>query len=216
MSLKSNKIATPITFSLLLDFFHLCEKLKCILRHGWTSTGKQESVAEHSWRLSIMLITIAPYLDRKVKILKALKMAIIHDLVEVYAGDVPYFLAPEGSQAKAEKEKREHQAMDKINQILPLDLGNELSALWQEYNRGKSYEAKVVKALDKIEAQLQLNEKSPANWLDCEIEDATRGRTKKYCEFDSFISQINNFVISESRDLVSKYFDKDIIEQSSQ
>ena len=65
----------------ILQVIALAEKLKYEMRHSWLSNGRQESVAEHTWRMSLMAILVEPYLDQKVNIEKLLKMVIIHDLV---------------------------------------------------------------------------------------------------------------------------------------
>src|SRR6056297_1491823 len=75
----------------VLKLLNLAEKLKFELRHSWLSNGRQESVAEHSWRLALMVVLLAPHLGEPVNMEKALKMALIHDLVEAEAGDVPVF-----------------------------------------------------------------------------------------------------------------------------
>lgn len=71
----------------LLSVSHLAEKLKDELRHQWTSANRQESVAEHSWRLALMLILCCPYINHPIDFRKAITMAVIHDLVEAEAGD---------------------------------------------------------------------------------------------------------------------------------
>jgi putative hydrolase of HD superfamily len=75
----------------ILEIVKLGEKLKCELRHSWLSDGRQESVAEHTWRVSLMAMLLEPYLDNKLDIVKLLKMIIIHDLVEAEAKDIPAF-----------------------------------------------------------------------------------------------------------------------------
>ncbi len=74
-----------------IKFIKLAEKLKTEMRHSWLSDGRRESVAEHSWRLSLMALRYAEKLDQPVDLLKCLKIAIIHDLVEVISGDIPIF-----------------------------------------------------------------------------------------------------------------------------
>ena len=114
----------------LMQFFkllNLAERLKSELRHSWVSCGRQESVAEHTWRLSMMLILLQPYLKQPVSMEKVLKMAIIHDLVEAEVGDTPVFeIDKAGAQQKAIKEKR---AMENIRQSLSNSVGEEIFAL---------------------------------------------------------------------------------------
>ena len=182
-----------------IQFLHFAERLKCIERHGWTSTGRTESVADHSWRLALMALLSARYLEKEVDLAKLLKIAIVHDLVEIFAGDIPYFLAPEGSHAQKFKVENEHQAMDKIRSLLGDIDGEEIASLWYEYEDSKSYEAQVVRALNKIEAQLQQNEADISTWLECEAVDATNGFISKSCEFDVFLTALSDATIAESR-----------------
>lgn len=188
---------------MLLAFFHLAEKLKCVLRHGWTSSGRQESVAEHSWRLALSVLFSSKYLDRELDLEKALKMALLHDIAEVITGDVPYFLAREGSPEKQLKREQEKSAIAHIVQGLDEPVREELLGLWEEYEANQSYEARVVRALDKIEAQIQQNEADLTTWLECETSDATTGYINRYCDFDSFLSKLCAVVVDESNQRVS-------------
>ncbi len=72
----------------ILEFLHFTEKLKRLTRHSWLSDGRQESVAEHTWRISIMFILVEPHLGIKVDSLKTLEMIVIHDIIEIIAGDI--------------------------------------------------------------------------------------------------------------------------------
>lgn len=181
----------------ILAFLHFAERLKKELRHGWTSNGRQESVAEHSWRLSLMIILCSPYLNQRLDIEKTLKMAIIHDLVEAKTGDIPFFEAPDGSEKKENKQKAELQAIEEIREFLNDAAGNEIYELWMEYEASNSYEAKIVKALDKIEAQVQQNEADLETWIEYEKESALT-YLNPYCSFDSLLSNLMTAVREES------------------
>lgn len=89
----------------ILQVIALAEKLKYEMRHSWLSNGRQESVAEHTWRMSLMAILVEPYLDQKVNIEKLLKMVIIHDLVEAEAGDIPAFDTMNSHELQLQKQK---------------------------------------------------------------------------------------------------------------
>ena len=133
----------------LLSFIYLSERLKMELRHSWLSDGREESVAEHVWRVSLMVILFYPYLDEKINVEKALKMSVIHDLAEVITGDIPYYMTPEGSEAKRQKEVEEERAMKSIKEELKSIVGEELEELWIEYEKNETYEARFVRAIDK-------------------------------------------------------------------
>ncbi|MFC7785353.1 MULTISPECIES: HD domain-containing protein [unclassified Rossellomorea] len=152
----------------ILDLIKLGEKLKSEMRHSWLSNGRQESVAEHTWRVSLMAMLIEPYLTQKVDSAKLLKMIIIHDLVEAEAGDIPAFDTMNDRIAKEQKAINERKSIEKIKEMLGNALGNELYTLWFEFEEKTTYEAKVANALDKLEAQIQHNEADLSTWLDIE------------------------------------------------
>lgn len=139
----------------LLDFLRAAERLKTVTRSGYTSAGDRESVAEHSWRLSLMALLLAPEFP-EVDFARLVKICLVHDLGEAIGGDVP---APEqvrrraaGAAGKAADERRDLVA---ILEPLPPSLREEVTALWDEYEAAQSPEAKLAKALDKLETILQ-------------------------------------------------------------
>ena len=158
--------------SQFLEICHLAERLKSELRHSWLSCGRQESVAEHSWRLTLMCFLLQPHLDPCVDMAKVLKMALIHDLVEAEAGDIPAFEIDKNS--AQQKRVREHQAMQNIQQSLSNAVGDEIALLWYEFDAGESYTAKLVLALDKLECKLQHLEADLSTW----------NATEKTCHFE--------------------------------
>ncbi len=172
----------------IMKLLHLSENLKKELRHSWLSDGRRESVAEHTFRMSLMAILIEPYLDQKINSEKLLKMIIIHDLVEAEAGDVEAFKSANDLNVKKEKRLREVQAIEAIRDMLPSPLGQELYQLWYEFEDKNSYEAKVANAIDKLEVQIQHNEADLDTWLEVEYEMTFK--MKKHVEFDSFLQKL--------------------------
>ncbi len=147
-----------------IEFLNKIEKLKCNTRHSWTSSGRRESVAEHSWRLSIMAMLCAdeyPELD----INKVIKMCLIHDFGEAVTGDIPAFNKTE------EHEKTEEKAVKDLLSSLPDDIRAELSALFDEMNSLKTPEAKLFKSLDNLEALVSHNEADISTWIPLEYEE---------------------------------------------
>lgn len=147
-----------------IDFLTVIEKLKCNTRHSWTSTGRQESVAEHSWRLAVMAMLCAdeyPELD----INKVIKMCLIHDFGEALTGDVPAFWKT------AQHEAEEDRAVEQLLSRLPTSLHEELTSLFAEMNAKQSPEAKLYKALDNMEAIISHNEAPLSTWLPREFEE---------------------------------------------
>lgn len=176
----------------VLKLIELGEKLKMEMRHSWLSNGRRESVAEHTWRVSLMAMAIEPYLPQKVNSEKILKMIIIHDLVEVYASDIPAFETMDNQEAKALKEKNELAAMEKIRDILGNPNGQQFYNIWFEYEQKESYEAKVANALDKLEAQIQHNEADIKTWLP--IEHEMTFMLDKHTNFDPVLTELKELV----------------------
>lgn len=176
----------------IMAVISLAEKLKCVLRHGWTSNGRHESVAEHTWRMSLMVILVANELNRDIDTEKALKMAVVHDLVEAICGDVPAFDLISDHNARTLKDQRERAAICQIETMAPDLVGGEIKALWEEFEEGISYEAKVVLALDKLEAQIQHNEADLSTWT--EIEKKMAFQLGRYTRFDLFIDELRKSI----------------------
>lgn len=133
-----------------LAFIKEAELLKDVLRTAWSSSGRQESTAEHTWRLALMAALFLeeyPQLDGK----RVLLMCLLHDLGEIYDGDVSAALLPD-EQKKHEEEER---AVKKLVSLLPDDERKQFLSIWREYNENATPEAHLVKALDKAETILQ-------------------------------------------------------------
>ncbi len=168
----------------ILDFLKLSERLKLELRHSWLSNGRHESVAEHSWQMALMALLMHRHLDVEIDLEKTLKMIVVHDLVEVEAGDVPSFATGEAMEQKA---AREDAAMRSIRKQLPDAVGEEIQALWQEYEAKQSNEAKFAGALDKLEVQVQHNLADMASWEPVEY-DLVYTKMDGPCAFDPFLT----------------------------
>ena len=198
----------------ILKLLKIAEKLKEELRHSWTSNGRHESVAEHSFRVSLMVILCSPYLDRKVNIEKALKMAIIHDLVEAKVGDIPFFKTPIGSFKEVKRALLEEKAIKEIKESLNEELGTLIYDLFKEFEESKTYEAKLVKALDKMEANIQHNEANISTWVEHDVIHVM-SYLDKFCDFDSFLKSFKEEIRKESIKKIksSNFFDIKKIEK---
>lgn len=123
-------------------------KLKLVFRNTTTSPDRKESTAEHSWSVSMITIILMKELKKEfseIDELKTIKLALIHDVVEIYAGDVMVFDA----EARKGNEKIEIEALNKLMEIYP-EFGQQLHDLWYEFEKKESIEAKVAKAADAI------------------------------------------------------------------
>ena len=145
----------------LLDILRMAEKLKCNTRHCVTSTGRPESVAEHSWRLALMAMLLAgefPELDMN----RVIRMCLIHDLGEAFTGDIPTF---EKTDADSQ---REDALFSQWLDTLPLEIRGQWRGLWREWEDQGTVEARLAKALDRLEAVIQHDESDIATWLPLE------------------------------------------------
>lgn len=147
----------------LIEFLGILEKLKCNTRHNWTTSKRQESVAEHSWRLAVMAMLMEkdfPELDMN----RVIQMCLIHDWGEAVTGDIPAFNKTEKDEAV------EDQAVRSLLKRLPEPLSASLSLLFEEMARCETKEARLLKALDKIETLIQHNEAGTGTWLPLEYD----------------------------------------------
>lgn len=143
-----------------LDFLREAERLKCTLRSGYTSDGRPESTAEHTWRLCLMAIVFAEEFDG-VDILRLLKLCIVHDLGEALSGDIPAVMQTEGS-SKSEQERADLRV---LTRALHPEKRAEILGLWEEYEAATTPEAVLAKGLDKLETILQhVQGKNPADF----------------------------------------------------
>jgi len=150
MRIGSNKGSEVEAYT---DFIKEAEGLKSTLRTAWTAEGRQESTAEHSWRLALFAGVMCrefPELDRE----KVLMMCLVHDLGERYSGDISAALRPDAG----DKLNQEREDVQRICVFLPKGEEGEVSGLWEEYSQGITPEARFVKALDKAETIIQHNQ----------------------------------------------------------
>lgn len=131
-----------------MQFILEVDRLKQIVRQTYLSgADRKENDAEHSWHLAMMACLLSEYANEKVDVLHVIKMVLIHDLVEIDAGDT-YAYDQAGNETKR---AREVLAADRIFGMLPKDQGAELRNLWEEFEAGKTPEAKFALALDKVQ-----------------------------------------------------------------
>jgi putative hydrolases of HD superfamily len=176
----------------ILQVLQLAERLKFELRHSYTSNGRQESVAEHCWRMSLMAVLIEPLLTQKVDTARLLKMIIIHDLVEAEAKDISALDVLRNPGIKVQKEAEEKKAIENLRATLIHTNGPEIYDLFYEFERKETYEAKVANALDKLEVQLQHNHADIATWE--EIEYDMSYMMNKHVLFDKTLMELKNLI----------------------
>lgn len=150
----------------IVDALTLAENLKTELRHSWLSNGRRESVAEHTWLMSLAAILMAPHLEHSVDLGRTLKLIAVHDIAEAVTGDIPSF---EDSARKDTKLADETAAMERIRAMLPAASGDLMLSLWREYEDGETAEAKFARAIDKLEVQHQHNLAALDTWTEPEF-----------------------------------------------
>ena len=139
----NNRLKKPLEFAVEID------KMKTILRRSAIiSEPRRENNAEHSWHFAAMAMLLYEYAyTDKVDLTRVLKMALIHDLVEIYAGDTFAF----DKQANADKEEREEKAANKIFGMLPEEQGKEYRTLWEEFDEMKTPDSLYAAAIDRLQ-----------------------------------------------------------------
>ena len=147
----------------LLDAIDVAERLKDTTRHCYTKNGRHESVAEHSWMMTLMAYFMKdefPDVDMD----KVIKMCIIHDLGEAFTGDVPVFLKTEAN------EQTEEALLNSWLDTLPENYASEMRGLYEEMSKRETTEAKIYKAIDGLEALIQHNISDLSTWIPREYE----------------------------------------------
>jgi putative hydrolase of HD superfamily len=179
-----------------LEILHVAERLKDTPRHCTTSQGRTESVAEHSWRISLMAFLLRsefPELDMD----KVTRMCLIHDLGECFTGDIPTFLKTDTDR------ETEDSLLDRWVRNLPEPLSREMSTLYREMDAQQTGEAKLYKALDKLEALIQHNESPLDTWSENEFE-----LNKRYAfdavAFSDWLTALRNEILSDTLDKIQR------------
>ncbi|MEG0295715.1 MAG: HD domain-containing protein [Clostridium sp.] len=131
-----------------LDFLIEIDKVKNIFRQTYIADGsRHENDAEHSWHLGIMAILLSEYIKEDIDICKVIKMVLIHDLIEIYAGDTFAF----DEKGMEDKEEREQASATKLFGMLPDDQEKDFRDLWNEFEECKSREAEYASMLDRLQ-----------------------------------------------------------------
>lgn len=179
-----------------LEIMSVAEKLKNNTRHSWTSSNRHESVAEHSWRLSLMAYLVKDEFP-DVDINKVILMCICHDLGEAITGDIPAFNKTKSDEFIEDREVKQ------LLGDLPEPYKKELIMLFLEMHEQKTVESKIYKALDKMETLIQHNEADISTWLPLEHElNLIYG--EKEVEFSKYMKELKQKI---NEDTVNKIKD---------
>ena len=180
----------------LLEALHTAEKLKDTTRHCYTSKGRHESVAEHSWRIALMAFWLRdefPQADMD----KVIRMCLIHDLGECFTGDIPSFEKTTADTA------REDGLLARWVAGLPQPYCRDMAALYAEMDALETPEAKLYKALDKLEAVISHNESPLDTWLPLEY-DLNLTYANDNVAFSPYLTALRQAVRQETEKKVAK------------
>ena len=180
----------------LLNALVVAERLKDATRHCYTSKGRHESVAEHSWMMTLMAFFMKDHFP-EVDMDKVIRMCIIHDLGEAFTGDIPVF------NKKDADEKVEEQLLMEWVDSLGEPISTEMRSLYEEMMERKTVEAKIYKAIDGMEAVIQHNFSDISTWLDLEYD-----LNKTYCfdrvTFSDYLLNIRQEILKDTLDKIEK------------
>jgi putative hydrolase of HD superfamily len=152
-----SRLERQIAFIIELD------KLKQVLRQTRLMDGsRRENDAEHCWHVALMAVVLAEHAGAGIDVLRVLKMLLIHDVVEIDAGDTFLYAAVDAAATAA----RETRAAERIFGLLPPDQAGELRALWEEFEARRTAEAKFARALDRLEPLLQNHRNGGGTWVE--------------------------------------------------
>ncbi|PKM52381.1 MAG: hydrolase [Firmicutes bacterium HGW-Firmicutes-7] len=160
-------------FEKQMSFIIEVDRLKSIIRQSYLADGsRRENDSEHSWHLALMAFVLCEHAKNEIDVLKVIKMVLIHDIVEIDAGDT-YAYDEKGNE---DKYMREVQAAERIFSLLPEDQAQEMRGLWEEFEVRETNEAKFAAALDRVQPII-LNYMSEGKaWIDHGI---SRGQVEK-------------------------------------
>ena len=180
----------------LIDTLAVAGRLKDTTRHCYTPGGRHESVAEHSWRITLMAYWISDEFP-EANLEKLLKMCLIHDLGEAFTGDIPSFEKTEVN------EEREAELLFKWMKSLPEPFATEMMELYREMEERKTLEARIYKALDNMEALISHNESDIQTWLPLEYDlQMTYGNDK--VAFSEYLTELRDMIREDSREKIAR------------
>lgn len=187
-----------------LETIHLMSKLKDTTRHCYTVAGRHEDVAEHTWRMTMMAFFVRdefPEADMD----KVLRMCLIHDLGEIFTGDIPSFYKTEGD------EDKEKNLLTDWVKSLPEPYASEMLSLYEEMEALETTEAKIYKSMDRIEAVISHNEADISTWIEDEYKyQLTYGSDN--VTFSDYLTAFRDMVREESKEKIRKEAGRDVNE----
>lgn len=182
-----------------LEFVYELDQLKSINRQSYIADGsKHENDAEHSWHLALMCMLLSEHSNEEIDVLKTMSMVLIHDAVEIDAGDT-YAYDESGNLSKRERELK---AADRIFSILPKEQGENVRALWDEFEENQTPEAKFANALDRLQPIILNHLTKGRAWREHKVKQSQVRKRNQHVseaskEFGELIEQIIQFNVEE-------------------
>jgi len=149
-----------------MAFIEEVDKIKQIGRQNYLADGsRKENDAEHSWHLALMTMLLSEYSNEEIDVLKTMGMVLIHDIVEIDAGDTYAY----DYEAQKTQKERELAAAERIFNILPEDQAKKLRALWDEFEAGETAEARFAAAVDRVQPAMLNSASGGISWKEHDV-----------------------------------------------
>lgn len=188
-----------------LAFILEIDKVKNIFRQNYLADGqRRENDAEHSWHIALMAILLQEYADEPVDVLKVMTMVLVHDLVEIDAGDT-YAYDTEGARTKEERERR---AAERIFGLLPEDQGKYFRGLWDEFESYQSADAKYAHLLDNFQPLLLNDAAGGISWREHGVEKA------QIYKRNEKLPETSELIWNKMREIIQENIEKGNVKES--
>ncbi|MES2555779.1 MAG: HD domain-containing protein [Bacteroidota bacterium] len=187
-----------------LNFIKEIDKVKYIQRKTKLfNSDRNENDAEHSWHLALMAIVLLEHSNKSVDLLKVLKMVLIHDIVEIDAGDTFIY----DTQKNHSNTDEERLAAQRIFGMLPTEQAEEFITIWEEFEAGVTDEAKFAKAMDRLEPLLQNTSNNGGTWAEFDV------NFEKVHQKKSVIKEGSNSIWNFAEQLINESVEKGILKK---
>ncbi|MBC7846174.1 MAG: HD domain-containing protein [Flavobacterium sp.] len=187
-----------------VDFIKEIDKLKYIQRKTKLfNSERNENDAEHSWHLAMMAIVLAEHSNEKIDLLKVIKMVLIHDIVEIDAGDIFLY----DTQMNHNNTEEELKAAKRIFGMLPENQAAEFIQIWEEFEAGETNEAKFAKSMDRFEPLLQNTTNKGGTWKEFDVD------YEKVYEKKKAIDKGSNTIWNYAKNLINESVEKGFLKK---
>lgn len=185
-----------------IDFIKEIDKVKYIQRKTKLfNSDRNENDAEHSWHIAMMALALAGHANAPIDVLKVVKMVLIHDIVEIDAGDT-FLYDTTKSHSNTDEERS---AARRIFGMLPKEQADEFIAIWEEFEDGKTHEAKFARAMDRLEPLLQNTSNNGGTWSEFGV------RREQVLEKKKVIKDGSSAIWSYAENLINESVEKGIL-----